>query len=46
MKVYISGKIGEDEMSAATRNKFLNAAKVLENEGYEPFNPSETNRLL
>ena len=42
MKVYISGKIGEDEISEATRNKFLNAAKVLENEGYEPFNPSET----
>ena len=42
MKVYISGKIGEDEISEATRNKFLNAARVLENEGYEPFNPSET----
>ena len=42
MKAYISGKIGEDEISEATRNKFLNAAKVLANEGYEPFDPSAT----
>jgi hypothetical protein len=42
MKVYISGKIGEEEISDATYRKFLDAVKVLENEGYEPFNPSET----
>lgn len=42
MKVYISGKIGEDDISEATRNKFLDAVEVLAVEGYEPFNPSET----
>ena len=43
MKVYISGKIGEDEISEATRNKFLNAAKVLAAEGHEAFNPCGDN---
>ena len=43
MKVYISGKIGEVEISEATRNKFLNAAKVLAAEGHEAFNPCGDN---
>ena len=43
MKVYISGKIGENEISEATRNKFLNAAKVLAAEGHEAFNPCGDN---
>lgn len=42
MKVYISGKIGEDEISEATRCKFLNAAQIIEKEGHEPFNPCDT----
>ena len=41
MTIYISGKIGEDEISEATRSKFLNAAQVLTREGYEPFNPCD-----
>lgn len=39
MKVYISGKIGEDEISDATYRKFLDAVKILTVEGHEPFNP-------
>ena len=39
MKVYISGKIGEAVVSAATRQKFLRAEGMLRAKGYEPFNP-------
>jgi hypothetical protein len=39
MKVYISGKIGEEEISDATYRKFLDAVKLLTVEGHEPFNP-------
>lgn len=39
MKVYISGKIGEDEISVATQRKFLDAVEVLAAEGHEAFNP-------
>lgn len=39
MKVYISGKIGEEVISDATRRKFARAEEMLKAKGYEVFNP-------
>lgn len=39
MKVYISGKIGEEVISDATREKFARAEKILGALGYDVFNP-------
>lgn len=39
MKVYISGKIGEEVISEATRQKFAKAVEMLMAKGYEVFNP-------
>lgn len=39
MRVYISGKIGEDVVSEATRQKFAEAQAMLDAKGYEVFNP-------
>ena len=39
MKVYISGKIGEEVISEATRQKFARAERMLRAKGYEVFNP-------
>ena len=41
MKVYISGKIGEEVISDATRQKFARAEKMLRAIGYEVFNPCD-----
>ena len=41
MKVYISGKIGEEVISDATRQKFVRAEKMLEAKGYDVFNPTD-----
>ena len=41
MKVYISGKIGEEVISDATRQKFARAEKMLRAKGYEVFNPCD-----
>ena len=40
MKVYISGKIGEEVISEATRQKFEKAQKMLLSKGYEVMNPA------
>lgn len=40
MKVYISGKIGEDVLSEATRQKFAKAEQMLKAKGFETFNPT------
>ena len=40
MKVYISGKIGEEVLSEATRQKFAKAEEMLKAKGYEVFNPT------
>lgn len=40
MKVYISGKIGEDIPSQETLKKFADAEKKLQALGYETFNPT------
>lgn len=40
MKVYISGKIGEEVISDATRAKFARAERMLEKMGYEVTNPA------
>lgn len=40
MRVYISGKIGEEVLSDATREKFARAEKELEAKGYATFNPA------
>ena len=40
MKVYISGKIGEDVLSEGTRRKFAEAEKLLQQRGFETFNPT------
>lgn len=40
MKVYISGKIGEEVLSEATRHKFARAEELLKARGYEVFNPT------
>lgn len=39
MKVYISGKIGEEILSEATIAKFKKAEDMLREKGHEPFNP-------
>ena len=39
MKIYISGKIGEEVISDATRQKFARAEEMLKAKGYEVFNP-------
>lgn len=41
MKVYISGKIGEEVISDATRQKFARAEEMLMAKGYEVFNPCD-----
>ena len=41
MKVYISGKIGEEVISEATRQKFAKAEKILKAKGFEVFNPCD-----
>lgn len=40
MRVYISGKIGEEVISEATREKFARAQRMLESKGHEVFNPT------
>ena len=40
MKVYISGKIGEEVISDTTRQKFARAEKMLRAKGYEVTNPT------
>lgn len=40
MKVYISGKIGEEVLSEATRQKFAKAEQILKAKGFETFNPT------
>ena len=40
MRVYIAGKIGEEVISDATRRKFDRAQRMLEERGYEVFNPT------
>ena len=39
MKVYISGKIGEEVISDATRQKFARAQEMLLSKGHEVVNP-------
>ena len=39
-RVYISGKIGEEVISDATRRKFARAEEMLKAKGYEVFNPT------
>lgn len=41
MRVYISGKIGEEVISEATRRKFALAEEMLKAKGYEVFNPTD-----
>lgn len=41
MRVYISGKIGEEIISEATRQKFARAEEMLKAKGYEVFNPCD-----
>ena len=41
MRVYISGKIGEEVISDATREKFARAEEMLKAKGYEVFNPCD-----
>ena len=41
MRVYISGKIGEEVISEATRLKFARAEEMLRAKGYEVFNPCD-----
>lgn len=40
MKVYISGKIGEEVLTDATREKFAKAERLLKSKGYDVFNPT------
>lgn len=40
MKVYISGKIGEEVLSEDTRQKFAKAESYLRDWGFEVFNPT------
>lgn len=40
MKVYISGKIGEEVISEATRRKFARAEEMLRAKGYTVVNPA------
>ena len=39
-RIYISGKIGENPISDATRKKFALAEKMLRGRGYDVFNPT------
>ena len=39
-KVYISGKIGEEVLTEATREKFAQAERMLRQLGYDVFNPT------
>jgi len=41
MRVYISGKIGEEVISDATRRKFARAEEMLRAKGYDVFNPTD-----
>lgn len=41
MKVYISGKIGEEVISDETRAKFAAAAKIMLEKGHGVFNPTD-----
>ena len=43
MKIYISGKIGEEVISDATRQKFAKAEEMLKANGFEVFNPCDEN---
>jgi hypothetical protein len=43
MKVYISGKIGEEVISEATRQRFAKAEEMLKAKGYEVENPASEN---
>ena len=40
MRVYISGKIGEEVLSDATRQKFAKAEEMLMSKGFAVFNPT------
>lgn len=40
-RVYISGKIGEEVISEATRRKFARAEEMLRAKGYDVFNPCD-----
>ena len=40
MKVYISGKIGEEVLSEATRQKLAKAERMLRAKGFDVFNPT------
>ena len=40
MRVYISGKIGEEHLSEATRQKFAKAEVMLRSKGFDVFNPT------
>ena len=40
MRIYISGKIGEEVISDATRRKFARAEEMLKAKGYEVINPA------
>lgn len=42
MKVYISGKIGEEVISEATRQKFARAEEMLRAKGYRTLNPTDS----
>lgn len=39
MRIYISGKIGEEVISEVTRQKFARAEEMLKAKGHEVFNP-------
>lgn len=41
MRVYISGKIGGEVISDATRQKFARAEEMLKAKGYQVFNPCD-----
>ena len=41
MKVYISGRIGEEVISEETRQRFAKAEEMLKAKGYETFNPAD-----
>ncbi len=45
MKIYISGKVGEETISEATRKKFERIQKMLEREGYQVFNPTSVKHI-
>lgn len=45
MKIYISGKVGEETISETTRKKFERIQKMLEREGYQVFNPTSVKHI-